>query len=124
MKIIAFAIYLVATCFIQTVAGLHCDSRRAACWKDGSPGVDTKFNCNYSTGDCGEKCPPGYSGIHCAEHVRCVTVPSASQSRLISSRQTPSRFAARAIAARDNQPTQNTPNTDGTPPAATDVIQR
>ena len=72
MKIISFAISLVAAGFIQTVAGVYCDSMCAACWKDGSPGVDTKFSCDYSTSDCGDKCPPGYGSIHCAEQKRCV----------------------------------------------------
>ena len=54
---------------ITTVLGLKCDSYCAACWKDGSPGVDTKFACN--SGHCGDKCPTGYSGIHCATALRC-----------------------------------------------------
>ena len=52
------------------VLGKHCDSYCAACWKDGSPGVDIKFSC--MNGDCGTGCPSGYSGIHCAKGERCL----------------------------------------------------
>ncbi|KAF8422261.1 hypothetical protein EV426DRAFT_606733 [Tirmania nivea] len=64
------ALVLNAAIFIRTAAGLSCFSSCAACWRDGSPGVDTKFTCGL-TGECGNTCPPGYSDMHCARASRC-----------------------------------------------------
>jgi hypothetical protein len=55
---------------IQMAAGLRCNSGCAACWLDNNnDGVDTKFTC---VGDCGDVCPTGYNGIHCARVDRCL----------------------------------------------------
>ena len=55
---------------ILMAAGLSCHTGCAACWLDNnSDGVDTKFQCNGE--DCGEVCPPGYNGLHCAKLARC-----------------------------------------------------
>ena len=67
---IALSLFLAAG-FTQTAA-LTCDTDCAACWKDGSPGVDIKFWCDYnSDAGCDSVCPPGYSDIHCARTERC-----------------------------------------------------
>ncbi|KIJ93433.1 hypothetical protein K443DRAFT_397621 [Laccaria amethystina LaAM-08-1] len=63
-----------ANAVIQMAAGLICNDNCAACWLDNNAdGVDTKFSC---TGNeyvhCGDVCPPGYNGIHCAESKRCL----------------------------------------------------
>ena len=65
---IALSIFLAAGS-TQTAA-LSCDDECAACWKDGSPGVDIKFWCDSNL-VCGSECPPGYSDIHCAQTKRC-----------------------------------------------------
>ena len=59
---------------IQMAAGLKCDTSCAACWLDNnSDGVDTKFLCTGDHGvHCGDLCPTGYSGIHCAKIERCL----------------------------------------------------
>ena len=72
--------YLVASSIffasgvIQMAAGLKCDTSCAACWLDNnSDGVDTKFLCTGDHGvHCGDLCPTGYSGIHCAKIERCL----------------------------------------------------
>lgn len=48
-----------------------CDSNCAACWLNGDQGtgVDTKFSCE--NGSCGDSCPSGYGGLHCAKDERC-----------------------------------------------------
>ncbi|KIK02277.1 hypothetical protein K443DRAFT_677788 [Laccaria amethystina LaAM-08-1] len=59
---------------IQMAAGLQCNSGCAACWLDNNnDGVDTKFTC--TGGDCGDVCPTGYNGIHCARLERCLCAP-------------------------------------------------
>ncbi|KIM49689.1 hypothetical protein M413DRAFT_407945 [Hebeloma cylindrosporum] len=67
----SIAIFALLTAgFVQTAVGISCGSKCAACWLDNnSDGVDTKFSCNGS--DCGDNCPAGYSGIHCADSARC-----------------------------------------------------
>ena len=63
---------LAASMHIALVQGIKCSSNCAACWKDNdTDGVDTKFICNGREGDCGDTCPPGYHGIHCAGWERC-----------------------------------------------------
>jgi len=63
---------LFATGFmIQSVAGIICTSFCAACWKDGSPGVDIKMSCDGPLGNC-YSCPAGYSNVHCAQMDRCM----------------------------------------------------
>jgi hypothetical protein len=59
---------------IQMAAGLDCSSSCAACWLDNNnDGVDTKFTCTGNGGvGCGDVCPTGYNGIHCAKSERCV----------------------------------------------------
>ena len=72
MKLYHHALVIAATFFTHTavVLGLYCSGHCAACWKDGSPGIDTKFSCdNY--GHCGGSCPAGYSDMHCAKWERC-----------------------------------------------------
>ncbi|KIK02858.1 hypothetical protein K443DRAFT_677196 [Laccaria amethystina LaAM-08-1] len=61
---------------IQMAAGLDCSSSCAACWLDNNnDGVDTKFTCTGNGGvGCGDVCPTGYNGIHCAKSERCVCV--------------------------------------------------
>ena len=59
-----------AACFIQTAAGIQCDSFCAACWKIDSPGVDIKIRCG-AFGNCPYPCPSGYNNIHCANSDRC-----------------------------------------------------
>lgn len=62
---------LTATLLTQMalVSGLSCNSNCAACWKDNSPGEDTKFVCD--NGNCGDNCPFGFNSIHCADFDRC-----------------------------------------------------
>ncbi|RPB26516.1 hypothetical protein L211DRAFT_835338 [Terfezia boudieri ATCC MYA-4762] len=67
---LSVALMINATFFIRIGAGLSCDSSCAACWKDGVSGVDTKFSCD-DNGHCGNTCPPGYHGMHCARASRC-----------------------------------------------------
>ena len=62
---------LFAASLIQMAVGLNCNSLCAACWKDGSPGVDIKIGCSAINGYCGDKCPQGYHGLHCAKDSRC-----------------------------------------------------
>jgi hypothetical protein len=62
---------LFAAGLIQQVVGITCDTDCAACWKTGSPGIDTKFSCRSDNYDCGKTCPSGYQGIHCAKVNRC-----------------------------------------------------
>ena len=63
---------LFAVSLIQTAAGLNCDSLCAACWMDNNAdGADIKFTCLADDGYCGETCPVGYHGMHCANHARC-----------------------------------------------------
>ncbi|KIK00785.1 hypothetical protein K443DRAFT_678974 [Laccaria amethystina LaAM-08-1] len=76
--------YPVAICMffannaIQMAAGLHCNSGCAACWLDNNDdGVDTKFEC---IGECGDVCPAGYNGIHCATFNRCLCSPDQAYS--------------------------------------------
>ena len=72
MKIQSALGLLLAADFIQTAAGLHCDSECAACWKTGDTnGVDIKLSCGLGTRECGDTCPQGYEGIHCAKRARC-----------------------------------------------------
>ncbi|KIJ93808.1 hypothetical protein K443DRAFT_111474, partial [Laccaria amethystina LaAM-08-1] len=62
-----------------------CKSGCAACWLDNNgDGVDTKFTCpghQYPRlgiqilrppCQCGDACPTGYNGIHCAAIERCL----------------------------------------------------
>ncbi|KAF8422262.1 hypothetical protein EV426DRAFT_606738, partial [Tirmania nivea] len=79
---LGFALVLNAAIFIRTAAGLSCDSSCAACWRDGSPGVDTKFSCD-SNGHCGNTCPPGYNSIHCARASRCSYVTTVTLARRV-----------------------------------------
>ena len=74
MKLLSIAFSLVfAGSFIQTVVGVTCDSGCAACWKIGSPGIDIKMGCDPDPNfDCGDECPSGYEGIHCARYRRCM----------------------------------------------------
>ncbi|KIM49660.1 hypothetical protein M413DRAFT_438828 [Hebeloma cylindrosporum] len=70
MKFSIAVITLLTAGFIQSAVGLKCTSGCAACWKDNNNnGLDTKISCNNS--DCGDKCPSGYSRMHCAETARC-----------------------------------------------------
>ena len=59
----------------QMAAGLKCSTACAACWLDNNnDGVDTKFTCREDQGSythCGDACPTGYNGIHCAKTERC-----------------------------------------------------
>ena len=64
------AYWLFAAGLIQTAVGLNCDSGCVACWKDGASGVDAKFSCPDGY-HCGDGCPSGYSGLHCARETRC-----------------------------------------------------
>jgi hypothetical protein len=69
MKVLLGLIF--AAEIIQSVAGIECHSSNcAACWKIGSPGIDIKIPCGPK-GECGDKCPDGYEGIHCAKSTRC-----------------------------------------------------
>ncbi|KIK02275.1 hypothetical protein K443DRAFT_97278 [Laccaria amethystina LaAM-08-1] len=64
-----------ATNVIQMAAGLACNSGCAACWLDNNnDGVDTKFTCTGGEQgvDCGDECPTGYNGMHCAHIARCL----------------------------------------------------
>ena len=63
-----------ANSVIQMAMGLICDSGCAACWLDNNNnGVDTKFSCTARHMDhCGDVCPAGYNGIHCAKSARCL----------------------------------------------------
>ncbi|KIK06049.1 hypothetical protein K443DRAFT_674614 [Laccaria amethystina LaAM-08-1] len=66
---------LLASGFIQTAVGLKCSSGCAACWQDNnSNGADIKIRCggNMGENECGNNCPTGYSGLHCANASRCV----------------------------------------------------
>ncbi|KIJ92089.1 hypothetical protein K443DRAFT_114119 [Laccaria amethystina LaAM-08-1] len=67
-------IMLFAISVIQMAAALECSSGCAACWlNNNSDGEDTKFTCTGDKGvHCGDVCPPGYNGIHCANIVRCL----------------------------------------------------
>ena len=71
LKFYAVAVSMFfANSVILMAAGIQCSSGCAACWLDNNPdGVDTKFSCNG--GDCGDVCPSGYNGIHCARFGRC-----------------------------------------------------
>lgn len=65
------AFVLTATfVYMPLVLGLTCTTGCAACWKDGQPGLDTKFSCPDS--NCAANCPLGFSNMHCAETKRCV----------------------------------------------------
>ena len=66
----ASVVTLATLTYTALVSGMACDSNCAACWKDGSSGVDIKFSCINN--DCGSACPTGYSGMHCATKLRCV----------------------------------------------------
>ncbi|KIJ92642.1 hypothetical protein K443DRAFT_648857 [Laccaria amethystina LaAM-08-1] len=59
---------------IQMAVGLKCSSGCAACWLDNNnDGEDTKFTCTGDNGvHCGDVCPTGYHGIHCAKIERCL----------------------------------------------------
>ena len=70
MKVLSLASLLFATGFIQTAAGIRCDSFCAACWKNGSPGVDIKMSCD-GLWNC-YSCPGGYDSLHCAQMDRCM----------------------------------------------------
>ena len=72
MKLFSAATSLLfAASLIQTAVGLNCNSGCGACWKDDNAnGADIKFTCTNG-GNCGDKCPQGYHGIHCAEATRC-----------------------------------------------------
>ncbi len=71
MKVLSVTLSLLfAAGFIQTAAGIQCDSFCAACWKIGSPGVDIKMSCG-TFGNCPYPCPSGYNNIHCANSDRC-----------------------------------------------------
>ncbi|KAF8427916.1 hypothetical protein EV426DRAFT_374591 [Tirmania nivea] len=72
MKLSLEVALVAAASIIQIAAGVKCDSNCAACWKNGSPGVDIKFSCDGS--HCGSACPEGYHGIHCAKSERCACV--------------------------------------------------
>ena len=62
-----------ASGLIEMAVGIYCPtSQCGACWKTGSPGVDIKFWCDVSPNDCGDTCPEGYEGIHCAKDFRCL----------------------------------------------------
>ncbi|KIJ92092.1 hypothetical protein K443DRAFT_114120 [Laccaria amethystina LaAM-08-1] len=67
-------IMLFANGVIQMAAALECSSGCAACWLDNNnDGVDTKFACSGDKGvHCGDECPTGYNGLHCAKIDRCV----------------------------------------------------
>ena len=73
MKVPSLALGLVfAAVFIQTAAGKHCHSNCAACWKNGSPGIDIKMSCGGDGGNpCDDICPDGYNDLHCADSKRC-----------------------------------------------------
>ncbi|KAF8451419.1 hypothetical protein BGX38DRAFT_489744 [Terfezia claveryi] len=75
MKLYLGIAFIVVASFIPPAAplGLQCNTGCAACWKDGSPGVDIKFACGFTS--CGRTCPQGYSGIHCANSARCECWP-------------------------------------------------
>ncbi|KIJ92650.1 hypothetical protein K443DRAFT_428433 [Laccaria amethystina LaAM-08-1] len=80
--------YAVAICIffangvIQMAVGLKCDSGCAACWLDNNnDGQDTKFTCMGDRGSlvhCGDVCPTGYHGIHCAKIERCLCGPQGN----------------------------------------------
>ena len=75
MKLYIIQVALVITAALGhlalLVSGISCGSACAACWKnDDNNGVDTKFFCKL--GRCGDACPDGYHGIHCARFSRCV----------------------------------------------------
>ena len=73
MKVLSVALSLLfSAAFIQTAAGITCDSSCSACWKIGSPGVDVKIGCWGN--NCPDSCPDGYENIHCAEWQRCMWV--------------------------------------------------
>ncbi|KAF8441175.1 hypothetical protein BGX38DRAFT_1204750 [Terfezia claveryi] len=72
MKVsLGVALVVGAAGFAHMTAGLTCSSGCSACFKIGSPGVDTKISCKGQ--DCGTACPPGYIGnsLHCATAARC-----------------------------------------------------
>lgn len=75
MKFYLPATLVVAATFthMALVSGLSCDSGCAACWKIGSPGIDTKILCpdNGNKKECGNSCPSGYNRLHCANWYRC-----------------------------------------------------
>ncbi len=73
MKLLSVALSLLfSAAFIQTAAGITCDSNCSACWKIGSPGVDVKIGCWAN--NCPGSCPDGYENIHCAKWQRCMWV--------------------------------------------------
>jgi len=76
MKVLSVTLgLLLAAGFIQTAAGLQCDSECAACWKTGDTnGADIKLSCSDGSGHCGDKCPNGYERMHCATRGRCQSV--------------------------------------------------
>ncbi|KIJ92086.1 hypothetical protein K443DRAFT_459179 [Laccaria amethystina LaAM-08-1] len=70
---VAISIFFAAS-VIQMAAAIKCGDGCAACWKDNNnDGEDTKFSCTGEDGvHCGDVCPPGYHGIHCANIERCI----------------------------------------------------
>lgn len=61
-------ISLVITASSLMSGKLKCDTKCAACWKDGDlNGADTKMHCK----SCKGTCPSGYSRMHCAKEARC-----------------------------------------------------
>jgi hypothetical protein len=70
---VAISIFFAAG-VIQMAAAIKCGDGCAACWKDNNnDGEDTKFSCTGEDGvHCGDVCPPGYHGIHCANIERCM----------------------------------------------------
>jgi hypothetical protein len=76
MKLLSIAFTLVfAASLIHKATGLICSSACAACWKIGSPGIDIKMGCDPDADfECGNECPNGYEGIHCAQFRRCTYV--------------------------------------------------
>ena len=73
MKLYVGVTLVVVASLIHTAMGLSCEDLCAACWKDNDPnGTDIKMQCNAKfSGGCGNTCPSGYSGIHCAQSKRC-----------------------------------------------------
>lgn len=64
---------VITASFIHTGPAMACSSNCAACWKDGDTnGADIKPAC--TNGQCGTRCPTGYSGAHCAKEARCMYV--------------------------------------------------
>jgi len=75
MKVSSVATSLFVTVgFIQTAMGLYCYESCSACWSDTQPGVDIKILCDYVSNECGQPCPSGYHGKHCAKRQRCMYV--------------------------------------------------